>query len=371
MKKLSLRIINLLLVFFLSHLFVQAIFSNAASGQPYENGIKYDYAQQGNSQCGPASFYMIFKYYGDHLKDDVYYDSEDNDWLTGSTRDIRIDTDYLSPSSPFAYLFDIQNNSQILDRSNFRDKIEGLMYNNEVYYDGTFKLSKTTSPSTKRTRFNQIKTFLNNNQPVIIHLDRYSIYWGHFIVIVGFDEDTDEVIYMDPNLDKYINDGDPLVYVNGRQKPLYPLKRINYDDFINDKWYENDDNKPWWGWYKFDAWWDGIWYGFYPACPDCYAEEYTELSYPGGYYILIDKQDEVNYILSTGWQLVGTNDYCTETVPSSTPLSPETWTIDDPSNRYQMHTNHPAAALKYVRDKGWTLSSYKVSEYEKIPAGCD
>jgi hypothetical protein len=93
------------------------------------------------------------------------------------------------------------------------------------------------------------------DSPVIIHLKRRFAdlgVSGHYLVVIGYDRATGEVLYLDPNDSGF----DP------REEGYDPdaldwseaVRRVSRDDFINSYWYQ----KPWYP----DARWDGKWLGF-------------------------------------------------------------------------------------------------------------
>ena len=100
---------------------------------------------------------------------------------------------------------------------------------------------------------NDIVPFLETNSPVIAHLKRpYGVY-GHYITLIGYNADTDEILYLDP----YNADFDP------RNSTFDPdtadwsqvIQSIPLETFITSAWYDNSEN-------EYNAWWDGEWLGF-------------------------------------------------------------------------------------------------------------
>lgn len=238
------------------------------TSQPYENDIADSWVRQDSANCGPTSLYMIFKYYNDHLKENIFYD--DGDALSGSD-DIRIDVTFLDINSEindwlgYTYWDSIFGG---IRRSDIDEKLRDLQYDGEYYYNVVSNLVQmdVDDYSDKTQQFDIIRDdFLNEGRPVIIHLDRAS-YSGHFIVMVGFDANDpatttdDEVIFMDPYLNKYEYEGVSIT----NNIPNNPLIRVSLSDFMNEEWYNNGNGHL--------AYWDGIWYGFHsdsePTPPD-------------------------------------------------------------------------------------------------------
>lgn len=232
------------------------------SSQPYENNVADAWARQDSANCGPTSLYMIFKYYNDHKKENIFYD--DGTALSGS-KDIRIDVTYLSATSNInlwlgyvTYFFGYRVatiGAGGISKSVIVDKLSTLKYDGEYYYDVIYNSDATSTESTKINRLNSIyNEFLSDGCPVMIHLARDGS--GHYIVMVGLDKKNtattadDEVIFMDPNIDKYEHENVPIT----NNIPNNPLLTVSYSDFINEEWYDNGNGDL--------AWWDGVWFGF-------------------------------------------------------------------------------------------------------------
>ncbi len=91
--------------------------------------------------------------------------------------------------------------------------------------------------------------FLKNNAMVMIHLKRIWYYSGHYVVVVGYDAATRELIYMDPNNPDFDPNNDNFGSADWKQA----LERVDVEEFVKAKWYQHGDD---------DARWDGKWLGF-------------------------------------------------------------------------------------------------------------
>ena len=239
--------------------FIVAAAVSASAMQPYEiiqKDPKAYYAKQAGPQCGPAAFYMLVKYYKDHLK--RFYDTSGNpvDLSLGSNHDknnTRALPDRVTGESGVSQWIKGGARStgwkRLLNgtRELYSKNKEG---NLQRYYTCVDSHDSMTGRNKKggETRMTNFKKrikplFLNENRPVIVHLKRRWPFPGHYIVLVGYDESKGVVYYMDPNLEEY----DDLIQE-------VPFKTFIDDDY----WYEG--NAPaFWG----NARWSGRWLGFY------------------------------------------------------------------------------------------------------------
>lgn len=255
--------------------------------QPYNNSVAASWVQQDSAQCGPTSFYMIFKYYEDHLSANSYYD--DTTELIGLNsegynKDLRINVTYLSQKSSISIWLGIDDGS-VLVRSDFYDKISVLKNGSDLsqpHYtmsDRTYVTDQLalSDVSEKSGRLDYIiDNYLSKGYPVIIHLERVWYKSGHFVILAGYEEkydeygnvDTDnsEIIYMDPNLDKYEYENMTINWTDqdeGIGVPANPLLRVTRKNFLEERWYRSEAYL--YVWNDVRAWWDGIFYGFIPA----------------------------------------------------------------------------------------------------------
>ena len=222
------------------------------------------YVKQGPGQCGPASFYMVFRYHGDDRRD--YWFSK------GVKGDLfRMGIDYLPGGAVTgtgdSSLVTIKKNSPVSKWMNGNNRstgwgeltgaINSLYYvginrKREKFYSVIESCDRITEPgpnnlNIRKTNFyNRIVSgFLGRNRPVIVHLKRSWPFPGHYIVLIGYASATSTVYYMDPN-----NNTGGVV------------KKIPADDFIGSYWYEGDPRLHW-----GKACWNGRWIGFYRAEP--------------------------------------------------------------------------------------------------------
>lgn len=227
---------------------------SARSLQPVDiivkNPDKY-FVRQGAGQCGPASFYMVLKYYGDNLNFfPFYYDSN------GSPVDLNSNAEkggVLMENSPVSLWVKGKDNST--DWTRIISSIKNLYYRNkyginERYYSVVESNDSVTGLDEKHNgirNYNFIKRivpgFLEQNRPVIIHLKRRWPFPGHYIVVIGYDPLSGYVSYMDPS-----GDGDKKIC------------NVPLNDFLNKPWYRGKST-AWWG----GACWSGRWVGFYHA----------------------------------------------------------------------------------------------------------
>ncbi len=213
-----------------------------------ENPERY-FVRQGSAQCGPASFYMIFKYYGDNLKPyPFFYDSsglpvdlggnagngdtvKENSpvslWVKG--KDLSTDWSRLPWSIKKIYFKNKDGMYQrYYQQVESNDSIIGIEHKNTVIRSNIF-LNRIVSG------------FLEQNRPVIVHLKRRWPFPGHYIVLIGYNKKDGNVSYMDPS-------GETGNVIN-----TVPL-----GDFLNRSWYKGKST-AWWG----GACWNGRWVGFY------------------------------------------------------------------------------------------------------------
>ncbi len=220
------------------------------------------FVQQDDSLCGPASFYMIFKYYGDPCSGAVLSINPEcaaNAIISGIDEIFSV---ILSSSWITSWLDSFLDG---VDCKNFFEKItslsrciegEGVPFYSVV--DGSCNLTgeapddyEAEENIERRNRFEYIlENFLKNGYPVILHLrrtyDDYPLLWypGHYVVLMGYDTDTQEVYIMDP----FQEFGD------------HAAMTVPHDSFIMQRWYEGAGITS-----KIypAARWDGTWIGFH------------------------------------------------------------------------------------------------------------
>ena len=221
------------------------------------------FVKQGNSLCGPTSFYMIFKYYNDTSCEEYLSTSSEcteNSLLSGISE---IFTTVFSTSWVGNWL---DSASDGIGCSVFLEKINNLhqcigttAFPFYAVLEGNCEVTEEAPDDynaganvIRRERFDYIvEYFLKYEFPVIIHLRRiyddypYLMYPGHYVVVMGFDTATREVYIMNPYQD--LDD-------NG-------VMTVPYDSFIMERWYQSTGYMEALGYP--DARWDGQWIGFH------------------------------------------------------------------------------------------------------------
>ena len=245
----------------LSLIIIGSFFRSAAYAmQPYENGFDKFFVREGYGQCGTASFYMIFKYYGDERRGTGFFYTEETGG-DGKNNYKPLNLTQPIPGREFPRLTKETDVAKWINGGRIQteweeltQKVKGLFFKDAggayvQYYNitdeaGYTENSKIGELERKKRFINDIYAkFLRNNHPVIVHLKRMWPFPGHYLVITGFDEARQTVKYVDPNSE-----------YNG-----VIIQDIPLDDFIVDKWYKSP-SYPWW--YP-KARWDGKWLGFY------------------------------------------------------------------------------------------------------------
>ncbi|NLV67182.1 MAG: hypothetical protein GXY14_05845 [Spirochaetes bacterium] len=225
--------------------------------QPFElirkNPAGY-YVKQGAGQCGPASFYIIFRYDGDDRrayrfskgKKGPLFSMQINDQAVGQGGNAVV-IDRKSPVSKW-----MNGRSGSTGWNELTAAVKGLYYLNssnvrEKFYSSVESNDRATEPVVKnleqrRSEFFEriVPAFLNRNRPVIVHLKRKWPYPGHYIVLAGYDPVSRTVYYIDPN---------------GSSEEI--LRSVQVDDFTGTYWYESSRELRW-----GRACWNGQWIGF-------------------------------------------------------------------------------------------------------------
>lgn len=216
--------------------------------------------KQGPGQCGPASFYIVFRYYGHDTGNFRFSKGPDGAVFTMGTGELQPDKGsgtgekkpvIIMKDSPVSGWMNGKDNST--DWSELAEAISNLYYvrsNNirEKFYPVIVSNNKATVPGSKTHKarkiiFNEmiVPMFLDHNRPVIVHLKRKWPYPGHYIVLIGYNSATGTVYYMNPNYDG----GDI-------------IKSVSAEDFTGSYWYQSDNEQSW-----GRAYWNGQWIGFY------------------------------------------------------------------------------------------------------------
>jgi hypothetical protein len=212
-----------------------------------DNGSGYDpfadesfFVKQGSGQCGPTSFYMIFKYYGDNTYSGNFRE------MPGCAEPLLLqeDLDTVDENSGVSKWLGVTNSG--INIGDLFNKITNLGDDECLPY---YTVDGNTDDSLDANRDELEHIILNffiRELPVIIHLERANpLFSGHYIVLVGFDPEQELVYFVDPNK----NDVDPAI------------QSVALKKFLNTEWYHSPDYTAWNP--IPDAFWDGTWVGFY------------------------------------------------------------------------------------------------------------
>ena len=246
------RLIFTLLLFFIA-------VTTVAAQQPYrflEETPERMYIRQGSVLCGSTCWAMIFKYYkhNEIPNGNLFSDEECQFGLNFYG--------YLWPNCcivnecPDDFVCRTKETDPIIEWVHQGSRLvsDGMMINaaENIYLESTpknlnlyltyFAGYSTKNKTEKKRRmdffFNE---FLENNIPVIIHLQRFYRNWiwgGHYVVLVGWDKSSGKVYYMNPS----------------KKNKLYST---SYYKFINKKFYKSGS------WWSPSARWDGRGVTFY------------------------------------------------------------------------------------------------------------
>ncbi|HNY64826.1 MAG TPA: putative Ig domain-containing protein [Deltaproteobacteria bacterium] len=235
--------------------------SSPGSGrQPYA-AIAQDprafFVHQDAGMCGPAAFYTILKYFGDHEPGAGPTNADLAETIP------REGVPVVDSSSKMYDYFDSlgEGSAPGTAWTGLEDAANTLRRGRRALYpciqsnaDET-KSDEAGTAQREQIFEGDLVPFLLTDSPVIIHLKRRFAdlgVSGHYLVVIGYDRATGEVLYLDPNDSGF----DP------REEGYDPdaldwseaVRRVSRDDFINSYWYQ----KPWYP----DARWDGKWLGF-------------------------------------------------------------------------------------------------------------
>jgi hypothetical protein len=216
--------------------------------------LKY-FVKQDDFQCGPASFYTIFKYYGDNRRPYPFYyptlGSPLNLYLTAVTSN---GVDVLTGSdSVSAWIMGVAISTTwnmlvgaVRMLSFMADGALSFFYTGVASHDSETD-NNDAGRAVRLSNFMEqiVPEFFEKNRPVIAHLKRTWPYPGHYLVLIGYDYLTETVYYMDPNGDESA-----------------PVGTVSLENFINEFWYSG----PMSAWYG-RARWSGRWLGFFRAEP--------------------------------------------------------------------------------------------------------
>lgn len=201
------------------------------------------FVKQGSGQCGPTSFYMIFKSYGDNTDPGIFHELPACD----SEIDLRENLSVVTKDSSVSKWLGVTDSGITITK--LSTKISNLTFDGQSPF---YNVSGNTDDKYNNNLFQFLlinKLYLQNGIPVIIHLRRpelanVQIFSGHYMVLAGFSSKSKIIYYIDPNK----NDSDPAVQC------------VSLSDFLSSDWYHSPD-------YSLlnpvpDAFWDGTWIGF-------------------------------------------------------------------------------------------------------------
>lgn len=195
------------------------------------------FVKQGSGQCGPTSFYMIFRYYGDNTFQGEFTE------LPGCAEVFPLQEDLTEVTADSGVSRWLGVTSSGIGIESLMEKISLLSTDrNYPWYITSGDTSTTTEQ--RESRFMVIyNNFLVNDIPVIIHLSRPAL-TGHFMVIAGYDPRHKTVYYVDPN----------------KADDAPDVQSVALSDFLNSQWYESPESPltPY-------GYWDGTWIGFWHA----------------------------------------------------------------------------------------------------------
>ena len=197
--------------------------------QPYQNN--FEVIHQGSGLCGPTSWYMCFKHLGDHVAPNSVFDEVDlSEDISGTLTSGKV-CDWVNNCSSSGH-----------GREELYNAANDLHRNGEKYYDTEVEYDNIGSDNDliRQQRLDYIKdNYLCYNAPVILHIRRSIYPYGHYIVLVGYDDVGGSVYLADPNDFKWTD-----------------VFSISVASFIQDQWY------PGYIWYVDSGFWDGEWVGF-------------------------------------------------------------------------------------------------------------
>jgi len=223
--------------------------------QPYETILEDPqayYVHQDSSMCSVTAYYMIMKYYGDHLPGAGPTNVDLAEIIPDD------DTPVLTAAAKLA-LYLLGNTQDVLNSYVFENGTYGLVKDGAAFYEciqfnSTYYGATAKGNHARAAIFeHDIVPFLQIDAPVFIHLYRSYGLSGHFITLVGYDAATDEILYLDPN-----NPGfDPRAqgYDPDSLDWKQVIQRLPLDTFIRKAWYKSTG-------FLYNARWDGRWIAF-------------------------------------------------------------------------------------------------------------
>jgi hypothetical protein len=245
-----------------SHTFYQemalVVSDRGKVSQPYEEIRKNPrayYVHQEAAMCGPTSFYMILKYHGDTRPGSGPTNADLCETIPGassavvnsSTKVYAHLTSFSSSFFPGTEWSDLEDGSSSLRK-------DALPLYSCIQSNPEGSENDAAGAQERETIFEtDLVPFLESGSPVLVHLKRPYGASGHYLVVIGYDPGTGEVMYLDPNDPGF----DPRVqtYAPDSLDWSQVVRKVGRDAFTGTAWYSKSG--------YLDAFWDGRWLGFF------------------------------------------------------------------------------------------------------------
>ncbi len=233
------------LALLLSSTWIPRFAAGASRTQPYEHAEKWEWNLpiRDYGWCGPTALYHVINYFGDY--GEYHYRAKSlfrTYWGSGTIELPRITTGNLKLISETAFGLFIQPSQRGAGWS-LLDNVGDLYYtknlNDRLYSVYVCsRSSKTEQVDIRRKRLDYIlENVLENDTPVIIHLNSGIYGFGHYITLIGYDRDAGEVYYVDS--------------LQGEEGVL----TVSVEDFLGTRFYQRG--------LLYSARWDGTWMAFW------------------------------------------------------------------------------------------------------------
>lgn len=200
---------------------------------------------QGPAMCASTAFYMIFRYYGDHEKKPPFFFDETGkplnlletpqDFLSSKkgnglkrlSKTAKI-AQWINPEGGATKWSKLKHGAEDLYFKPHPKKPAERYYTRVESNDALIKNKKKNRAVKKEIMLTRIVPLLDRNQPVLVHLSRAHAP-GHYIVVIGYDTQTNQVYYVDPN----------------EKDKSAIIRRIDYNAFATTRWYKGHVPKLW------------------------------------------------------------------------------------------------------------------------------
>lgn len=216
---------------------------SSAENQPFKDTAAWEWVApiDGSGYCGPASLYHIICYYGDF---GFYYykNLADNTWAEDT-----LEVPVINENDPMniddtAFGMYIQPDGNGSSWA-FLERVSKLYFsrnNNDNLFDVYVCSSHTVieEVEVRRSRLSYIREhLLNNDMPVVIHLESSIPFFGHYVTLIGYDSAKGKVYYVDS-----------LKHDSG-------IQTVAVNDFLGAWFYTSGQ--------YYSARWDGEWMAFW------------------------------------------------------------------------------------------------------------